>query len=472
MTNIRLDDHAMQGFIRDGYAVVQPELDADFHQHVFDSIDHVFETEGNPGNNLMARISAIGEVWSDPAVDGAMASILGNGYYMHPHRHIHYRPPGGEGQTLHKDGFSKRRHRTRWTLAMYYPQETTLEMGPTAFVPGSHYFNTEEAGTAKDEMKLPVPAGSVAIVDYDIWHRGTANESDRKRYMVKFLFVRMEEPPSPSWDGPGAAWSPEGDHEAMWSSMWDWHTGGNGNGSDGASNGRSVDDLLHVVVNADEKACLDAAYELGDIGASTVEPLVDALQADYGDASPTDEVSYGKLAAADRPEQIRRNISYALASIGGPSVPALIEAAGHPDWWVRDTAVETLGDIGPDASDAVPVLLKALGDESLQVRRHASEALGIAGQDGDEAVGGLIESLGDPDEFTRRNAALALARIGPAATDAVPALGGVLRDDDRYVRGKALEALRRIGTPAAHDAIIEDLLTSRWCEITTKDNLY
>ena len=233
-----------------------------------------------------------------------------------------------------------------------------------------------------------------------------------------------------------------------------------------------MDDLLHTVVNAEEKACLDAAYELGDIGSSAVEPLMDALQADYGDAAPTDEVSYGKLAAADRPEQIRRNISYALASIGGPAVQALVEAAGHPDWWVRDTAVETLGDIGPDASDAIPVLLKALGDESLQVRRHASEALGIAGQDGDEAVGGLIDSLGDPDEFTRRNAALALARIGPAAADAVPALRGVLRDDDRYVRGKALEALRRIATPAAHDAIIEDLLTSRWCEITTKDNLY
>ncbi len=472
MTNIRLDDHAMQGFIRDGYAVVQPELDADFHQHVFDSIDHVFETEGNPGNNLMARISAIGEVWSDPAVDGAMASILGNGYYMHPHRHIHYRPPGGEGQTLHKDGFSKRRHRTRWTLAMYYPQETTLEMGPTALVPGSHYFNTAEAGTAREEMALPVPAGSVAIVDYDIWHRGTANESDRKRYMVKFLFVRMEEPPSPSWDGPGAAWSPEGDHEAMWSSMWDWHTGGNGNGSGAPSNGRSVDDLLHTVVNAEEKACLDAAYELAAVGEPAVGPLMKALQADYGDASPTDEVSYGKLAAADRPEQIRRNISYALASIGGPAVPALVEAAGHPDWWVRDTAVETLGDIGPNAADSVPVLLKALEDESLQVRRHASEALGIAGQDGDGAVGGLIESLGDPDEFTRRNSALALARIGPAAADAVPALGGVLRDEDRYVRGKALEALRRIDTPAARDAIIDDLLTSRWCEITTKDNLY
>jgi hypothetical protein len=472
MTNITLDDRAMQGFIRDGYVVVQPELDADFHQHVFDSIDHVFEAEGNPGNNLMARISAIGKVWSDPAVDGAMQSILGRGYYMHPHRHCHYRPPGGEGQTLHKDGFSKRRHRTRWTLAMYYPQETTLEMGPTALVPGSHYFNTEEAGTARDEMALPVPAGSVAIVDYDIWHRGTANVSDRKRYMVKFLFVRMEEPPSPSWDGPGAEWRPQDGHDAMWSSMWDWHTGSNGHDDGAASNGRSVDDLLNTVVNAEEKACLDAAYELAAMGELAVEPLMDALQADYGDAAPTGEVSYGKLAAADRPEQIRRNISYALASIGAPAVPALVEAAGHPAWWVRDAAVETLGDIGPDAADAVSVLLESLGDESLQVRRHACEALGIAGQDGDEAVPGLVDSLGDPDEVIRRNAALALARIGPAAADAVPALGGLLRDDDRYVRGKALEALRRIGTAAAQDVIIEDLLTSRWCEITTKDNLY
>ena len=86
--------------------------------------------------------------------------------------------------------------------------------------------------------------------------------------------------------------------------------------------------------------------------------------------------------------------------------------------------------------------------------------------------GGLIDSLGDSDEVIRRNAVLALARIGPAASGSVPALRGVLGDEDRYVRGKAVEALRRIGTPEAHDVLIEDLLTSRWCEITTKDNLY
>ncbi len=466
-----LDDAGMQRFIRDGYALVEPGLDSGFHRAVFDSIENVFETEGNPGNNLMARIPAIKKVWDDPAAHGALESILGQNYYMHPHRHCHYRPPRSEGQTLHKDGFSRRRHRTRWVLAMYYPQDTTLEMGPTAFVPGSHYYNTAEAGAAREEMALPVPAGSVAIVDYDIWHRGTANRSDRKRYMVKFLFLRMEEPRSPSWDSAGAEWETGGERDEMWSAMWSWHTGGNGHGGVPISS-RSIDDLVHSVVNDPEPACLDAAYALGRIGEGAAPALMDALEADYGDAAPAGEVSYGRLAAADRPEQIRRNISYALATIGGPAVPALAEAAAHPRWSVRDAAVETLGDIGPDAAAGVPALLKALGDESQQVRRHASEALGIAGQDGAEAVPGLIDSLDDPDEVIRRNATLALARIGKGAEEAVPALKGILGDEDRYVRGKALEALRRIGSDEARDALIEDLLTSRWCEITTKDDLY
>ena len=352
------------------------------------------------------------------------------------------------------------------------PRLTTPARPEIALLRGNHYYNTEEAGTAREEMALPVPAGSVAIVDYDIWHRGTANRSDRKRYMVKFLFLRMEEPRSPSWDAGGAQWDLDGGHDAMWSATWDWHTGSNGYTGGGQASDGPAADLIHSVVNDPEPACLDAAYALARIGEAAVPPLMDALEADYGDAAPAGDVSYGRLAAADRPEQIRRNISYALAAIGGPAVTALVQAAAHPMWWVRDAAVETLGDIGPTAASGVPALLEALNDESLQVRRHASEALGIAGQRGAEAVPGLIHSLGDRDEVIRRNAALALARIGSGAEEAVSALVSVLNDEDRYVRGKALEALRRIGTQEAQDAFIQDLLTSRWCEITTKDNLF
>jgi HEAT repeat protein len=76
------------------------------------------------------------------------------------------------------------------------------------------------------------------------------------------------------------------------------------------------------------------------------------------------------------------------------------------------------------------------------------------------------------DEVGRRNAALALARIGPSAHEAVPALKDALWDDDRYVRGKAVEALNRIGTPDAHEPLIDYLMTSRWCDLTTADSLY
>jgi len=47
-----------------------------------------------------------------------------------------------------------------------------------------------------------------------------------------------------------------------------------------------------------------------------------------------------------------------------------------------------------------------------------------------------------------------------------------LGDDDRYVRGKAVEALNRIGTPDAREPLIDYLMSSRWCDLTTADSLY
>ena len=62
----------------------------------------------------MARIPAIRKVFDDPAVDGALAGVLGDNYYMHPHRHCHYRAPHSEGQQIHKDSFTKRRQELVW----------------------------------------------------------------------------------------------------------------------------------------------------------------------------------------------------------------------------------------------------------------------------------------------------------------------------------------------------------------------
>ena len=463
MATQRLSDDEMRGFIRNGYVKVKTELPAEFHQDVWDQTEALFELEGNPGNNLMARIPEIRKVLADPAVDGALTGVLGEDYYMHPHRHCHYRPPGGEGQELHKDSFTKRRHRTRWILAMYYPQDTTEDMGPTGVVPGTQYHNwlTGPIGVRRHvdgtegEVPMVVDAGTVLIVHYDIWHRGMANLSNKKRYMMKFMFTRMGEPRVPSWESQNEEWVTDADDEypAMWGQMWRWHYGAK-NGDyvrDGGSEG-PISDLVKSLRVDSESVCLEAAYTLGAIGAPAVPPLIDTLR--------------------DESEAVRRNASYALSAIGEPAVDALMEASQEADADIRDMAVETLGDIGPPARQAVPLLREALQDESIAVRRHAAEALGTASQQSSDGVEALGKALTDADEFLRRNAALALARIGSSAGDATSALTTALEDNDRYDRGKAAQALHRIGSPAAQDALMRLLTTAQWCPSTTSDSLY
>lgn len=108
-------------------------------------------------------------------------------------------------------------------------------------------------------------------------------------------------------------------------------------------------------------------------GVKAVPDLIEALQNNYRKTSPSPETSYGELSKSDRAEEIRRNLSYAFTVVGKAAVPSLIDAVNHPDWWVRDSAVETLGDIGNDAVESIGTLTKALTDSSLQVRRRASE---------------------------------------------------------------------------------------------------
>ena len=460
MAATRLSDEQMRGFIRDGYLAVKTGLPAEAHQDIWDQTTTVFETEGNPGNNLMARIPTIRKVFDDPAVDGALAGVLGDNYYMHPHRHCHYRPPHSEGQIIHKDSFTKRRHHTRWILAMYYLQDTTVGMGPTAVMPGTQYYNwlkgpigvqTRVEGT-EGEVPMAVGAGTVLIVHYDIWHRGMGNESDKKRYMMKFMFTRIEEPRAPSWDSQNPDWLSDGDdgHDAMWRHMWRWHHGGGNGDNDGASG--SIPGLIKDMQVDSESTCLDAAYALGAIGEPAVPALIDTLR------HPS--------------EAVRRNASYALSAVGGPAVSALMDVSQDSNEETRSAAVETLADIGPPASEAVPLLTQALSDESIAVRRYAAEALGTAGQLTSDGVAGLSGVLGHEDELLRRNATLALARIGAEAQDATSALTAALEDEDRYVRGKAAHALRRIGSPEAQEALLHFLTTSQWCHSTTKESMY
>lgn len=93
---------------------------------------------------------------------------------------------------------------------------------------------------------------------------------------------------------------------------------------------------------------------------------------------------------------VRETAADALARIGDPAVPALIETLHDPDPSIRAQAAQGLARMGPKAAPAVPELILALNDDEREVRQRAARALGQIGPSAEEAVPALIKALKDP----------------------------------------------------------------------------
>ena len=94
-------------------------------------------------------------------------------------------------------------------------------------------------------------------------------------------------------------------------------------------------------------------------------------------------------------------------------------------WGLRETAIDALARIG---KPAVPALVEALHDLNPELRDQAALALARIGPQAVDAVPDLIAALRDDDETVRKDAVRALGQIGPQAAIAVPELIEVLRE--------------------------------------------
>ena len=477
-----LNPEEIRDFIVNGYIQIQADFPTNLHEHIYQQIEGVLAKEGNPGNNLLPRIPEIQRVFEHPKVCSALTSLLGPNYLMHPHRYCHLNSPGSDGQTWHKDDYvfdqKVRHHRFRWVMAFYYPQDVTEDMGPTGVLPGRQYYNTvsdtNPAQSSERATALCGKAGTVTIVNFDTWHRATANRSDKKRYMLKFQFTRMGEPSQSLWGNGHTNWqSADNDkHQGLSRHVWNWlsqshsaapmHVASDANGS--------VSQLIAGLRDTDESVRLNSAYALGGMGESTVLALMRALR---DEAEALAEKNVAKTPAnpqGGNPADLYS--AQALTEVGQSSVPALISALGDARWPTRAAAADTLGNLGSLAKESVPALIQSLRDENPWVRRNAAEALGTIAAPAEAIVPALIQVSSDSEMLVRLNAVMALAKIGQSADGIVPALAGRLNDEDRYVRYYAAAVLRQIGTPEAQNALWDNLLTSRWCSITTAENPY
>lgn len=464
-----LTPEQIRTFLARGFLILDSSLPRAFHEGIYQQFHELSETVGHFGNNLLPLVPELAEFFADPVVRGALGSLLGPQYLMHPHRALHKNPPGSDEQAFHKDsywGYTRRvrNHHPWWVMIMYFPQDTPREHGPTAVMQGSQHLYQRPEGIC-EEVPVVGKAGSFVLIHYDIWHRKMLNQRDVHRYMFKFEFTRLTQPapqPAAAWRMPRSR--PDQPLAAAWRSHWYWLHGQRAPAQPRGDVNRWVQDLDA----GQELDSVAASYELAAFGEAALPALFGTLAAGEGD---NDNVRrYSDNGEAWREDAPVRAAAHALAAMGQAAVPGLVTALRRGNAKARKHAAFALVENLEAGRNADRALIEAMEDDDIHVRIAAAEALGLKPPHTAQ-VAALTRALTQDKSEVRFDAALSLVRAATMGSTrqlapAVESLGAALYDSNRYVSAHAADALERIGTEAAYAELIPWLRTARWCAHT------
>ncbi|MEE9254743.1 MAG: HEAT repeat domain-containing protein [Pseudomonadales bacterium] len=518
-----LSDEQVREFICNGFIRLEADLPAALHKRIDAHVRHAMESEFQMGNNVLPRIPEMYEVLESPEVRGALTSILGPRYALHPHRFVHSSTPLDDpdieldvsvnaprmgkgsmaGSGWHQDAQSPlaraRHHLPRYALIFYFPHDTPLEMGPTRLQGGSHLYShpTNPKGVVLPEG---IRAGSMILMHFDIVHAAFPNRMDVIRYLVKFVFARTQAPTAPTWDAKDGAWHrpanciPEDDLTVPWTIIWNWLRGEPSIGGPiREPEHEDIAAVLDAMGSNDETRRLNAIYALAGIGSEAIPALVAHLEAFAGrrlHERTLAKDAQGRTIPRDAsvPERrwneraiVMEDSAYALGAMGEAAVPALLSLLDHDDPWIKINACFSLGEVGPGAANAVPRIAAILDHPCQQVVRQALDALGAIGcalgpalprierlitTTNPEWQEGLVIRGWTAQNQVRLNAVYALLNAIDAQTSEREAMESILiaslDDPNGYVADVACEALIRMGDEDGNIAVMRHLQRRRW----------
>lgn len=388
-------------------------------------------------------------------------------------------------------------------MAMYYPQKTTVDMGPTAILPGSQYLTVNhetdlhhqfEIGEDRlsfdtfshlqngddDDAKtdllnkqaaesldptlqqrfITVEGGTVALIHYDLCHRGSRVQgAEDTRFMFKFQFYRVNEPKPRSL--PSISIARPTHMKVVHEETLRWL----GSTLAEEPTTSSVDNLPQLdrdLQNDAEAVRVEAAYALG-------RAARDAANAN------DKQFALGSLAKSlvHRQEERRRAAAFGLSVVGADAAPLLLDvlqSSLKSPAEAKKYAIWALGELGSVSSEIVGSLssVLAMSDPSYEAtleRATAAWALGLIGQHayacGDQqAFSSVFEQLlktaeqnhnyygEDYRSLMCEEVTLSLLLNCAAAPQwalthrgLLPLLARLVHDEDRYVMGYAAEAL-------------------------------
>ncbi|CAJ1431987.1 unnamed protein product [Effrenium voratum] len=407
-----------------GYVVIPPCGTPQLHGQIYSKAwaVHAQDATWKLGDGVLGAIPELYQVLEAPKVKQTLSKVLGENYMLHGHRHLHV--SSSNNQMWHKDsywGFRKvRRHRPRWCMLLYYPQDTTVTMGPTCILSGSQYWtkDTEQSEVGEDillpnsqeqsmflpqgslqhqaavmneaksnylghhahlveDLALTVPAGSCVLMHYDLFHRASCRQSGTapERFLVKFQFLRTMEPlprpkPPASFRSGLVAVNPM---DPVVEEVRSWL----GEAVPAAlASGNDVE-ALNSTNEADRLA---AAYRLGRSGCHV--PLLAALDeaeagaraASYGLAAGLSALGAGALATEQRVLQLLKSPStrtrrFSAFVLGEGAMPSMANVSALGAALREESAASLVGD------DTRSEMLEALGLLGARARALGREEL-------------------------------------------------------------------------------------------------
>ncbi|MEM7098655.1 MAG: phytanoyl-CoA dioxygenase family protein [Pseudomonadota bacterium] len=505
---ILLTDDEVRQFIVDGFIALEPDVDPTVHANINRQLRTAAAREPHHGNNILPRIPELYTVLESSRIHGAVTSLLGPDYLLHPHRAIHRSTPVddltidtdieadglpmGKGSTAasvwHQDAQSPlaraRHHTPRFLIGFYFPHDTPLKMGPTRLQASSYLW----PGPQDEPIDVVVPdyvkAGTFVLVHFDMVHAGLSNRSDSDRYMLKFVFNRMSNPTAPTWNSKVEQWRlPERvglrAFDDAWENIWRWLHGGERK----PVNVGKVNNLR----NKDIELSVNAIYQsyapewlsrslLDKAGRDLhIRRLV---RTSNGRQLVRDDISgyprrWNERAVVVEPE------SHAFALLGSDAIPYLLELAELEDPWLDINIAFTLGEIGIMNDDVECLITRMLASAIQQVVRQAIDAIAFIQPNATPFLDQFLDLLSsERPEWQRKevergwvaqdqirlNIMFACVALLNTKTDKtqLETLFKTGLDDQGYCAAVALEGLRRLGDPSALAIALDYACKRNW----------
>ena len=399
-----LTDAQVQSFIRSGLMeIALPDLD-NVHHEVNSRLRELCEAESHHGNNILPRMPILQRVLRHEKIHGALISLLGSDYLIHPHRAIHRSTPIAEGledfslssnrhlmgagstatSLWHQDAQSPlaraRHHFPKFLIGFYFPHEVDISMGPTRFLRASYCDNGPDLSR---EIYQPdrISAGTFFLAHFDIAHAGFPNVSKDDRFMLKFVFARTSSPAAPSWNNESDIWLSD-EHQSVESSLpeptaiyiWNRMLGQTNPRLVSEQPGSSVSEEItplneRLRLIYDSKKGQSLAASLDALRLIQGEKKHERLQEGLRDNTHGNPIRWNERAI------VMEVATYRLAALGSESMDAVHSLIESGDPWLQVNAAFVAGEITSGESERYHCVTELLESSHHQVVRQAIDAL-------------------------------------------------------------------------------------------------